>query len=294
LLLTRNAKSLVIAAGALTALCCQSRALAQSPFDRLGDIDYGAILNSAYPEQALRDAMNASRRESAASRLARRQLSLAPTARDQQIEATYQLLDQGIEALFAGGPQRAIDVYFDPLLAVFEETIAVQPLPTFVARSDREGMYYILTGASRDEHVQAIGSYGPDAYYWKAIALRAMGDTDGADKLLATALEYSPANSWFHSQRASWAQAAGSTLEALAGYEEAARLARLFSPEFAREAELGFALRGRAFILVDLGRFDDAARQYEECLEIDADDREAAVQLAYVRKVIERRRRRGG
>lgn len=295
--MTRTAKLTVLAAGALTCHCFQSTGLAQLPYPRDGGLDVEAIMNSADPERALRDALDANRAASTLAMLARMQASSASSAnsaRDQQIAATYELLDQGIETLIAGEPQRAIDVYFDPLLSVFEETIAAESLPTYVARNDREGMYYILTAAGRDEHVQAIGSYGTDAYHWKAVALRAMGNTAGADQLLARALELSPANSWLHSQRASWTQAAGDLPAALTGFERAAELARRFSPDFARDAELGLALRGRAYILVDLGRFDEAARLYEECLEIDEDDREAAVQLAYVRHVIERRGRRGG
>jgi tetratricopeptide (TPR) repeat protein len=289
--LRHYSKPTLIVAGTLIALFCQRDALSQRPYDRDGDLDLDQIINSDNPTRARLDAMDASRRTTARLDAARMQLASDPE-RDRQIEATYEMLDIGVEILLGGTPQVAIDGYFDPLLLSFEETIAAQALPTYVARSDREGMYYILTAAGRDENVQAIGSYGPDAYYWKAMALNAIGNFDDAFSALDTALRYSPANSWLLSQQANWFQADGRLLDALAGFERAAELARLFSPAWAAETELSYALRGRAYILVELGRFEEAVLDYEECLEIDDKDRDAAVQLAYVRNVLERRRRR--
>ena len=279
---------------AFFAVCACLPGLAPGQLSRSGSSSFPLdpdTFDSVQFERNLRDELRDFNRSLAlASLTLMRSRSSAP-GRTEQIQATYEFLDQGVERLSAGYPQLAIDQYFDPLLDAFEDMLAEQPLATYVARSDKEGMYYILTAASRDQNVQAIGSYGADVYYWKALALTLLDEREGAEASLARALELSPAHSWFLSQKAQWQKNDRHWLEALATFELAANYARLLTPADERSVELGFALRGRAYVLVELGRLEEAATQYKECLELNSDDTEAQTELAYVQELLKRRGR---
>lgn len=249
-------------------------------------------MRSESPEETLRrlqEPFDELESELAAQSLLAAARSSAGSARSDQVQATYDFLGEGIGVLESGNARRAIEDYFDPLLLVFEAMLAEQTMPTYVARSNKEGMYYILTAAGEGRNVQAIGSYGADVYYWKSEALRMLGDREGADMALERALELSPGHAWFVSESANRALADGELSAAIALFEESAELARLLSPPQNQTSELGAALRGRAYVLVESGRLEEALSQYRECLEIDPEDRSAAIEIAYLRQLIARR-----
>jgi Flp pilus assembly protein TadD len=47
--------------------------------------------------------------------------------------------------------------------------------------------------------------------------------------------------------------------------------------------ELGRARRGLGYVLVELGKLDEAEKKYQQCLVDDPKDRKAAAELEYVR-----------
>jgi Flp pilus assembly protein TadD len=49
-----------------------------------------------------------------------------------------------------------------------------------------------------------------------------------------------------------------------------------------KNGELGRALRGKGFVLVELGKLDEAEAMYRRCLAIDPADTKAANELRYV------------
>lgn len=267
----------------IVALCAPSLTSAQAPdlerlrFERMQPYEIQAELDRSMRE------FNASMR---------RRVVSTPTMdpeRVAQLQITYEFLGDGISVLADGNAQRAVDEYFDPLLEVFEAMVEGESLPVYVARSDKEGMYYVLTEAAQDRHVQAIGSYGAEVYYWKTLALIRLNDRSAADAALARALELSPANPLFLAARAGMHLQDREYEHAVAVYDEALEFARWLSPPSEQPLEARMILLERAGALVEMGRLQEAVADYESCLEMDKDDFEARVELAYVQELIARR-----
>jgi tetratricopeptide (TPR) repeat protein len=55
------------------------------------------------------------------------------------------------------------------------------------------------------------------------------------------------------------------------------------SPEDAQAIELGRARRGIGYVFVELGKFDEAEKKYQQCLEADPNDKKSKQELEYVR-----------
>ena len=65
-------------------------------------------------------------------------------------------------------------------------------------------------------------------------------------------------------------------------FAQAAKDARSFSPASEKTAELGRALRGMGFTLIEKGRLDEAEKLFRECLQLNPDDGKAKSELRYI------------
>ena len=125
----------------------------------------------------------------------------------------------------------------------------------------------------------------PEALYYRAYALLELGNLSAAQRDLEQAISLSPANPNYLSELGYIHQLERDWKSALQTYELAEEYARTYSPEEVRTAELSRALRGLGYVLVELGRLDEAAERYEECLDLDGSDQVAAEELKYVRQL---------
>ena len=57
------------------------------------------------------------------------------------------------------------------------------------------------------------------------------------------------------------------------------------APDNSKAAELAQARRGLGYVLVELGKLDEAEKKYQECLKDDPNDKKAAAELEYVRNL---------
>jgi tetratricopeptide (TPR) repeat protein len=67
-------------------------------------------------------------------------------------------------------------------------------------------------------------------------------------------------------------------------YQSAEEHASL-TPDDAKQAELGRARGGLSYVLVELGKLDEAEKKYQQCLRDDPNDKKAAAGLEYVRNL---------
>jgi tetratricopeptide (TPR) repeat protein len=202
-------------------------------------------------------------------------------ARDNDIRQT-QVLNAGARLLKERHPAEAIQNYFDKVIASYEAMYPAGPKATYCARSPQESLFYLMQSAKDKKASVVIGPAWCDAYYLKAYALIDLGRGAEARDLLEKAISMSPENAHYVAELGSLYLREKKRNEALANYETAAQLARDFSPPDSKVIELGEALRGKAYVLVELGRLEEAEATYKQCLEINPADKVAIGELGYV------------
>jgi tetratricopeptide (TPR) repeat protein len=208
---------------------------------------------------------------------------VAGTAPRENDARQTQTLKAGVQLLKEHHPAEAIQNYFDKVIASYEAMYPADVKFTYCARSAPESLSYLAQAAKDNKASVVIGPAWCDAYFLRAYGLIDLGRNAEARQSLEKAIGMSPHNAHYVSELASLYRLEKNWKEALAKSETAAQLARDFSPPESRVIELGEALRGKGYVLVELGRFDEAEATYKQCLEINPADKAALGELGYVR-----------
>jgi tetratricopeptide (TPR) repeat protein len=207
---------------------------------------------------------------------------VASTAPRDNDAMQMQILKTGVQLVKEHRPAEAIQNYFDKVIASYEATYPPDGKTVYCARSAPESLSYLAQSAKDNKSSVVIGPVWCDAYFLRAYGLIDLGRYAEARQSLEKAIGMSPGNAHYVSELASLYRLEKNWKEALANYETAAQLARDFSPPESRVIELGEALRGKGYVLVELGRLDDAEAIYKQCLEINPADKVAIGELGYV------------
>src|SRR5262249_39777721 len=146
-------------------------------------------------------------------------------------------------------------------------------------------LFYLLQAAasekSKSSAVVLSGNWGY-AYYLKAYCLLDLGRANDAKAPLLRAVALAPQNAQFLGELGYIYQSEKNWPLALETFQRAENAAKEFSPEQSRNAELARAWRGIGYVLVELGRLDEAEAMYRKCLQLNAQDAMAQRELAYV------------
>ncbi len=150
------------------------------------------------------------------------------------------------------------------------------------ARSPEESLGLMMKAAVDRHNAIALSFVWSDAYFLKAYALEDLGRMSEAKAMLEQALKLSPFNAQYlaemgqiYARERDWSKA-----EQL--YREAEDNAPL-SPTEARAGDLARARRGLGYVLVELGRLDEAEKKYQQCIAANPNDTKAKAELQYVR-----------
>jgi Flp pilus assembly protein TadD len=187
-------------------------------------------------------------------------------------------------------PPAAIEIC-EKVIALFKEHYGSRKEKIYCARTSAESLGYMLKVAAamnkgtleagkRDAVV--LSSTWSDAYFMKGYALQEMGRLAEAKSAVNQAIELSPWNSRYLSERGSLYVLEKDWPKAKESFEAAEEHASL-SPEEAKTDELGRARRGIAYVLAELGKLDEAKTKYQQCLKENPNDTRAAAELEYVR-----------
>lgn len=188
----------------------------------------------------------------------------------------------------AGRWAEALRTEIDPVLEHFESRYAGDTRRVYCCRSSEETVACLMEAASKNTPAIAIGPTWAMAAFMKAYALIELGRTEEARPHLERAIELAPFNAQYLSEKAHLLQLERRWTDSQAIFGRAEECARVFTPPDSRMSELARALRGQGYNLVELGELEQAARRYEECLELNTDDRRARDELAYVRQRLAR------
>ena len=194
-----------------------------------------------------------------------------------------QVLKAGIQLIKDRRPADAIKDDFDKVIASYETSHPADTnVSTYCARNASESLAYLVQSTAAKKNAVVVGTVWCDAYFLRAYGLTELGRTAEARQSLEKAIAMAPRNSQYISELSNLYSRDKKWDEAIAGYDTAARLARESSPPASRNGDLGRALRGKGYALVELGRLDEAEAIYRQCLEIDAADKAAQRELQYV------------
>ncbi len=182
-------------------------------------------------------------------------------------------------------PAQAISEHFDKVIRYYEARHRNTKDRIYCARTPTEVIYYSALGAGEGQSTSVIDSTWSDAYFLKGYALVELEQPAEARKLLDRALELSPMNSAYLSERAHLDQMDKDWDTALAKFKLATEAAEMTTPEEAKVYEWTRALRGQGFALIELGRLEEAKAMYHKALELDPDDEGSKDELRYVERM---------
>jgi tetratricopeptide (TPR) repeat protein len=219
------------------------------------------------------------------------QTAAAKTADPDKDPQPPKLLQEARTLLDSRKPQAAI-AKCDKVIALFKAHYRKRKEKVYCGRTPAENLGYLVKAAAAmnegkfdagTKQAIVISSTWATAYFMKAFALAEMGNRPEAMSALKEAIVLSPWNSQYLSElgylyavKKDWAKA----LETYQAAEEHAAL----SPDDTKAEELAKARRGVGYVLVELGKLDEAEKKYEQCLKEDPQDKKAAAELEYVRQ----------
>ena len=188
-------------------------------------------------------------------------------------------------------PEQAIREAFDPLIADYEARYAGNEVTYYSARTSAEGLAYMVGVAAEHDRggkaktavvLDHLWAYG---YYGKAYALIELGRPDDAMAMLDKALQLSPYNPQFLSERGHIHQMRKEWPEMLQSNLSAQEFAPLASPDDRRDMEHARALRGQGFALIELNRLEEAENLFRDSLKLDPGSKMAQNELVYIRNL---------
>jgi tetratricopeptide (TPR) repeat protein len=194
--------------------------------------------------------------------------------------AQEKLLAEAIELVTAGKPEAAL-APLDRVIAHYQQAQAGKLV--YCARALPEVLAYMTMAAADKKAAIALGPTWANALYVKGFALIELNRRDEARTYLEQAGKLSPYNAHYLGELAEFHKSARDWNQALALFEQAAGAARAWSPDEVKTSELGRALRGSGFVLIELGRLDEAEAKLRQCLELDPNDAGAKSELNYIR-----------
>jgi len=192
-----------------------------------------------------------------------------------------QHVDAAAKLLQRGKPAEAIDD-LDKVIAHFEALRKDKTDLAYCARSPAESLVYLLEATVGKTPASVYGPAACDAYFLRGYALVELGRNGEARAALERAVQLAPREAHYRSELAELYARERNWNDALAAFDASATVAEKSTEQDRKNAELGRALRGKGFVLVELGRLDEAEAMYRRCLALDPADKKAMNELRYV------------
>jgi tetratricopeptide (TPR) repeat protein len=171
----------------------------------------------------------------------------------------------------------------DQVINAYKAHYAGSKQKIFCARSPEESLGLLLKAAVDKNNAIVLSFTWSDAYFMKAYALQELQRLDEAKATLQQALKLSPFDAQYLAELGEINALEKNWQKAEQLYREAEENAPLSPPE-ARAGELAVARRGLGYVLVELGKLDEAEKKYQQCITTNPNDTKAKAELQYVRE----------
>ncbi|NQZ89524.1 MAG: tetratricopeptide repeat protein [Colwellia sp.] len=196
-------------------------------------------------------------------------------------------LNSGYQLLANGNAVDAINKHFKSLTEQCDVQYENSEKQVYAARSKVESLFYMLKAMSEEKYAIVISSTCAESNYYMGYASLDLGRIKKAEQYIKRALDFSPVNSMYLSELAHIYQINKDWDQALSTFYQAEGNASVYSPEQLKLLELTRAKRGIGFVLIELGQLQKAKLKFEECLELDPNDKNALNEINYIKGLIE-------
>lgn len=198
-----------------------------------------------------------------------------------QVEtANLRLLAQAAALVQAKKPAEALALA-QSVVASFERLYRQDGVLSYSARSQIETLIYVLEGPKRSMSTVVHGPGWGLAYFMKGFALVDLQRLEEAKQAFDMAIELSPRNSKFLSERANIDVLERRWQASFDRFKEALDAAEM-SPPDVKLSEFTRALRGMAFAQVELGDLKEAKALHERVLALDPDNAISKRELRFI------------
>ncbi|MBB6250094.1 tetratricopeptide repeat protein [Nitrospirillum iridis] len=192
-------------------------------------------------------------------------------------------MTEALLAVRAGDARRAVDGYFDPIVAAYEVRYAAIKEPLYCARTMAEATRYMQDALVHKRSARVVEAGLVVAYVYRARELMILGDPAKAEAGLLRARILAPANTAVLIQLGALYTALKKLPKALEAYQAAVASFDL-SPPRERALEAADAFNGLGGAYLALGRLDEAEATYRRCLEVLPGNGLAQLELNEVRR----------
>ena len=202
----------------------------------------------------------------------------APAGGDPDKDPEMMKLLQHARHLIDGKNAAAAIAKCDTVIAAYKAHYGASKQKVFCARTPAEGLGLMMKAAVDRNNVIALSSTWSDAYFLKAYALQDLHRLGEAKATLQQALKLSPFNSQYLAEMGEIHALEKNLSKAEQLYQEAEDNAPL-SPDASRADDLARARRGLGYVLVELGKLDEAEKKYQQCIAANSNDTKAKAEL---------------
>lgn len=189
-------------------------------------------------------------------------------------------IKQASADLQAGNAQAAMTLV-EPYAAQLDQQIASEKRQSYCGMSMVETLLYMMMAAQQKKSAVALGPELCDALFIKGFALVDLDRVAEAQAIFKHLVDLAPMHGAFVSELANTYRVQKNWAAALETYESAEAAA-----EFADKPDVAarqcIALRGQGYVLVELGKWDDAEKAYRKCLGVIPDEPKSLGELRYV------------
>ena len=200
------------------------------------------------------------------------------------ISESEQLLSKGMDFLSRNNTKKAIK-QFDKVIESCEGQYNNKKQKFYAVRSPIETIYYMIKAASENNSAVAVAPTCAEALYLKGYSLLDLSKVESAEGYLLRAVDMSPVNSMYLSELAHIYQIKKDWNKSLEVYRKSEQNAETYSPQEVKLKELSRAKRGVGFVLIELGRLDEAEAKFRECLDINKNDIKALKEIRYIEEI---------
>jgi tetratricopeptide (TPR) repeat protein len=171
----------------------------------------------------------------------------------------------------------------DAIISAYKAYYGSRKEKIYCGRSGTETLGALLKAAADRKNAIALSPTWADAYYLKAYALQDEHRLSDAKATLQLALKLSPFNSQYLAELGEIYALEKNWSKAMKAFDEAEDNAKL-GPQDTQRDELARARRGQGYVLVELGKLDQAEKKYQQCVAANPNDAKAKAELGYVRE----------